>query len=73
MSDSDRKYLLISDIDILQRKLTGLKDAMSRRPLSAGQERFIMTYLEMISDFIDKGLDILDENKYREELKMLDE
>ena len=69
----NRKSLLMEDIDVLQRNLTGLKDAIYRRPISSGQERFLMTYLEVISDYVNKGLDILDEDKYREELKLMED
>lgn len=69
----DRKEALKENTRVLQRKLVGLGDAINRRSISAGQERFLMTYLEVVSEYIEKGLDILDENKYREELRLLDE
>jgi hypothetical protein len=62
----------IEDINVLQRKLTGLKDSIYRKPISPGQERFIRTYLEIISEYIEKGLDVVDEDKYREQLKLLE-
>lgn len=67
------KSYLLEDINVLQRKLTGLRDSIYRGPLSSGQERFIRAYLEIVSDYIEKGLDIIDEDKYREQLKLLDD
>lgn len=69
----DRKKSLIENTRILQRKLKGLGDSIFRRPISAGQERFLMTYLEMIDEFVEKGLDIIDEDKYREVLAELED
>ena len=60
--------ILSENIDVLQRRLTGLKDTINKRELSKGQAKFIKVYLDVISEYTDKGLDIFDENKYREAL-----
>lgn len=60
---------LLDNITILQRKLVGLKDTIGKKTLSPGQIRFISVYLNIISEYIDKNLDLLDENKYKEILK----
>jgi hypothetical protein len=64
----DRKSTLANNITVLQRKLLGLKDSLGKFELSNGQTRFIQIYLETIDDYIEKGLSIMDEEKYKEVL-----
>ena len=70
-----RKETLLENIDVLHRNLTMLRDTIywNRSGVSAGQEKFIMVYLEGIDEFIFKAIGIIDKDKYLEELKMLDE
>jgi hypothetical protein len=58
----------IRNIEILQRKLVGLKDTVSRKKISPGQSMFMDTYLHVVSEYLDRSLDLMDENKYREAL-----
>lgn len=64
---------LKEEINVLNRNLKGLKDGIHRRNLTDGQKRFIRTYFDIINEFIGKGLDILDIDKYREELRKLED
>lgn len=64
---------LDANADIIQRKLTGLKDQMLRRQLSPGQVIFINTYMGVIMEHFDKCFDVLDEDKYRELLIHLED
>lgn len=61
------------NIVTLQRKLVGLKDSVSGVELSRARAKFMNTYLEIIFEYINKSLDILDEDKYREALRDLDD
>ena len=64
---------LQSNIDILQRKLVQLKDNIIKdKGLSRGQIHFLDAYLTVVDDYINKSLDILDDDKYREALLELD-
>lgn len=64
---------LIKNITILQRNLAGLKDAVTFRNITKGQEAFMNVYLGIISDHINKSLDLLDSDKYREVLLSLED
>ena len=64
---------LIKNITILQRNLVGLKDAVTFRNITKGQETFMNVYLDIISDHINKSLDLLDNDKYREMLLSIEE
>lgn len=61
------------NVDVLQRRLTGLKKGLSTLPISDGQYRFMMIYFDTISEYTDKAFDLLNENKYRELLIQLEE
>lgn len=63
---------LTDNITKLQRNLVGLEDAIKRTQLSKGQAAFVKIYLDVIAEHISKGLDVLDEDRYREELLNLD-
>ena len=65
--------LLKENIDVLSRNLKSLRDRLHRTTISKGQERFIMTYFEVIDEFIGKSFDIMDKDRYHEELKNMDE
>ena len=72
--DSEAWNKPVSDnITILQRKLVGLKDSVNMFKVSKGKAHFMKVYLDVISEYIDKSLDLLDEDKYREALKELDD
>lgn len=60
--------VIYKDIDILTRKLVDLKSAMKFEDVSKGQEQFLFIYLGIISEYINKGLDIMDSDKYQQEL-----
>lgn len=64
---------LKEEIDVLGRNLKGLRDSIHRKSLTAGQKRFLMTYFDIVNEYIGKGLDILNIDKYREELRALDD
>ena len=65
--------LLKSDIDVLQRKLKSLRDALHRTKVSKGQEKFLLPYLEIVDEFLGKSFDILNAETYKEQLIQLDE
>lgn len=67
------KSNLDANLDIIQRKHTGLKDSIYRKNLSAGQIVFLNTYMGVIMEQFDKCFDVLDEEKYREMLIELEE
>lgn len=64
---------ITDNITILQRRLVGLKDSVNLTSIGKGEASFMFVYLNIISEYIDKSLDLLDEDKYRELLKELDE
>lgn len=71
--DMDWNDPIEENIVTLQRKLVGLKDSVKRHELSRARAKFMNTYLEIIFEYINKSLDILNEDKYREALRELEE
>lgn len=63
-----RKDILKENVDVLQRRLSGLKDSLNTNTLSSGQERFIAIYQELINDYIGKCFDVLDIKKFEQTL-----
>ena len=66
-----KNNILLNNINIIQRKLTGLGDYTKRTELSLGQIKFIQIYLELINDYMQKSFDIFDDKKYGELLDSL--
>jgi hypothetical protein len=73
--DLDDSYnaTVSENVTILQRRLTGLKDAVNLHNMSKGKASFMLVYLDIIDEYITKSLDLLDNDKYREALKELDD
>jgi len=69
----ERGKVLTNNIDVLQRKLVGLKDAIYYKTISKGQAKFVQVYIEVMSEYIEKSLDALDVDKYREALEELED
>lgn len=67
------KSNLDANADIIDRKLTGLKDQIFRKPLSKGQMLFLNTYMGVIIDHFDKCFDVIDVDKYKEILINLED
>ena len=68
-----KNNILLNNINIIQRKLTGLGDYTKRTELSLGQIKFIQIYLELINDYMQKSFDIFDDKKYGELLDSLED
>jgi hypothetical protein len=60
------------NIEIMNRKLLELKDYIKTNNISKGQIKFIEVYMSVALDQINKSLNILDKNKYKEVLTELD-
>ena len=67
------KSNLDANANVINRKLTGLKDQILRTQLSAGQILFLNTYMGVIIEQFDKCFDVLDVDKYREMLIELED
>lgn len=72
LGDSYNKTVA-ENVTILQRRLTGLKDAVNLHKMNKGKASFMLVYLDIIDEYITKSLDLLDNDKYREALKELDD
>ena len=70
---NEQGEVLTKNIDVLQRKLVGLKSAIYHKTTSKGQAKFIQVYIEVISEYIEKSLDALDVDKYKEALIELED
>lgn len=64
---------LKSNVDILQRRLDGLKKGIGFIPISEAKYKFLMVYFDVISEYTDKSFDILNEDKFREALLELED
>ena len=64
---------LKEEINVINRNLKGLRDNIHRKSMTDGQKRFMRAYFDVINEFIGKGLNILDVDKYREELRNLED
>ena len=63
-----RQDVIKQNIDIIIRKLTALKDNISIREISKGQETFINTYLGLSHEYANNALELLDRKQYHEAL-----
>lgn len=61
-----------NNIDIFNRKLLDLKEAIKLGKVTKGQLKFIEVYMNIALEHLDKSLDILDKKKYEELLLELD-
>jgi hypothetical protein len=58
--------ILQENIDVLQRRLSGLKSEVAKNVVSDAQKRFLAIYQETINDYIDKSFDVLDVDKFNQ-------
>ena len=66
-----RRERLKSNIDIVIRKLTALKDNLDIMDISKGQETFINTYLGLADEYVNNSIELLDRKKYHETVEEL--
>lgn len=69
----EKRDILIENVNILQRRLSGLKDAMAKNGISDAQKKFLSVYQEVINEYVDKSFDILDVNKFKQTLIEMEE
>ncbi len=65
--------ITINNVDVINRKLLKLKNSITTAELTKGQYKFINMYIDIIDEYVEKSLDILDVNYYKEALMILDE
>jgi len=68
-----RREGIKSNIDVVMRKLTALKNNLDIMDITKGQETFINTYIGLSHEYVVTSLELLDRKKYNEALKDLDD
>jgi hypothetical protein len=62
-----------NEIEILERKLLIVKENVKLFDLTRGQEKFVLVYLDVVDSYLDKCLDALNYESYREQLREMED
>jgi len=65
--------VIYENLNKIQRKIVDLRDKISRKKLSKGQEKFLFVYMDMVGIYLEKSFDVLDLEHYKELLLEIEE